>query len=137
MHFIIPYLERVERLCTTPYKWNCKERKFVPIGNQSYVKKFRLLTYLAVAHLGLMCWNIVHVLLIEQNSILVMWGLFTFAVTFVLTVIRTVHYAYGGKIAELHNSCLRFHTLHGQAGEFPFHILLSKFDNNSKSAGFR
>jgi hypothetical protein len=118
LHFIIPYLESVERLIATPYKWNCKERKFDPIGNPSYVKKFRLLTYIMVAHLGFICWNILHVLLIEQNSILVMWGLFTFALTLALTVVRTVHYASGGKIAELHNSCLRFHTLHGQAGEF-------------------
>jgi hypothetical protein len=118
MHFIIPYLERVERLCTTPYKWNCKERKFVQIVNRSYVKKFRLLTFLMVAHVVLMCWNIGHVLLMEQNSILVMWGLFGFSVTFTLTVMRKVYYACGGKIAELQNSCLRFHTLHGQAGEF-------------------
>jgi hypothetical protein len=117
LHFIIPYLERMERLCVTPYKWNCKERKFVSIGNRSYVKKFRLITYLAVANLGLMCWNIGHVLLIEQNPVLVMWGLFTFAATLIFAVIRTVHYASGGKIAELQNSCLRFHTLHGQAGE--------------------
>jgi hypothetical protein len=118
MHFFIPYLERMEWICTTPYKWNCKERKFVPIGNRSYVKKFRMITFLTLAHLGLMGWNILHVLLNEENSILVMWGLFTFAVTLIFTAMRTVHYASGRKIAELNNSCLRFHTLHGHAGEF-------------------
>jgi hypothetical protein len=118
MHFFIPYLERMEWIGTTPYKWNYKERKFVPIGNRSYVKKFRLSTYLTVAHFGLMCWNIVHVLLIEQNYIFVMCGLFTIAVTLVFTAVRTVHYASGRKIAELQNSCLRFHTLYGQAGKF-------------------
>jgi hypothetical protein len=112
----IPYLKRMERIYATPYTWNSKQRNFVLIQDKSYIKIFRLITFLMIAHLGLMCWNILHVSLYEKYNLFVMLALYAFAVTFIITVVRSLHTFSGKQIAELHNSCLKFHHLNGQAG---------------------
>jgi hypothetical protein len=106
----------MERIYATPYTWNIKGRNFVPIQDKSYIKIYRLITFLMIAHLGLICWNILHVSLYEKYNLFVMLALYAFAVTFMTTVIRTVHTFSGKQIAELHNSCLKFHHLNAEAG---------------------
>jgi hypothetical protein len=117
MRLVIPYLKRMERMFSTPYNWNIKERKFVLIGDKRYVKTFLRVLFLTISNFGIVCWNTLYMLFHENNNLLVMWGLFITAVTFTITVSQLVHYVSGKKIAELQNRCLTFHHFESQPGK--------------------
>jgi hypothetical protein len=114
---MIPYIERMVRIFATPYKWNSKGRKFILIRDRSYVKVFRMITFLCVANTGFVCWNVLHVLFHETSIILVMWSLFSFAITIIVTKIRLAYYFCGGMMVEFHNASLGLWRLTRQRGK--------------------
>jgi hypothetical protein len=87
----LPQLARLERILSTPYSWNSKERRFGHIRNLSYVQRFRFVSVLFAFHMLFVCWNLLQTLRNEANILLMIFSTgFTFA-TGVITVVRWMY----------------------------------------------
>jgi hypothetical protein len=124
-NLLLPELQRLERIWSTPYTWNSKEQKFSLIRRSSYVKRFKALSILFALHLPLIGWNLLQTLRYETDILLMIFGLGCTGITLAITVVRWMYQNQdiSSDIVKLLNATVHFQKLSTRPGK-------TRFSNN-------
>jgi hypothetical protein len=137
----LPELQRLERIWSTPYTWNCEEKRFSLIRRPSYVKRFNAISILFALHLPLIGWNLLQTLRNETNILLIILGFGYASITSAITVVRWMYQNQdiSAEIVKLLNATVSFQILSTRPGKTnAYHItkIVLGYCGIKKHAGF-
>jgi hypothetical protein len=116
---LLPELDRLERMWSIPYIWNCKEQRFHLIRRLPYMKRFRALSIFFTLHILFIYWNLLQTLRNETNILLMIYGLGYTGITSAITVVRWMYQSQhtSGEIVKCLNAAVHFQKLIAQPGK--------------------
>jgi hypothetical protein len=116
---LLPELERLERIWSIPYIWNCEEQRFNLIRRLSYIKIFRALSIFFTLYMPFICWNLLQTLQNETNILLMIYGLGYTGITSAITLVRWMYQSQhiSGEIVKFLNAAVNFQKMIAQPGK--------------------
>jgi hypothetical protein len=113
---VVPLLQKLKIVISTPYIWDEKARSFVVIKNAKYVKMFKVVSCLIYVHMVIIAWNVYQVFKKESSLLLQITTLGIAGTTMFATVCRWMHRKNAAGIVQLLNRMVAFQRSSTQRG---------------------
>jgi hypothetical protein len=113
---VVPFLQKLKIVISTPYIWDEKARSFVLIRNAKYVKMFKIVSCLIYVHMVIIAWNVFQVFKKESNILLQITSLGIAGTTMFATVSRWMHRKNAAAVVQLLNCMVAFQRSRTERG---------------------